>query len=534
MSHEIRTPMNAIIGMAELALREPIPDEAAEMVADIRAAGNSLLAIINDILDFSKIESGKMEIIAKEFHFASLIHDAISVIGTRLAESPLELLVEVDGGLPGVMTGDEVRLRQILLNLLTNAVKYTEKGSVRLRIEASRDDRKELLSLSVKDTGKGIRPEDTARLFGDFAQFDKAANRGIEGTGLGLAISRNLAHLMGGDITFSSVYGEGSEFVATVALESAPAAKPLAALKNPSKISIVLLEPNAERKSSLLWTLERLGPKALVEATMETLPEILAKEGASHVIAPESERPGVLAAIKGAPKPPHAVFILADASHANLPRGVSAVSTPAWCLPLADVLNDKRPSSISRAKMISKAAFTAPKAKALVVDDVEINLRVVKGLLAPFKLQVDLCSSGQESVDKASKKRYDLILMDHMMPGMDGLEATRRIRSLPGGSSIPIVALTANAVSGIKEMFLENGMSDFISKPIEVRKLQEILAKWIPKNKLEKAQDSSSAPEATDDPAMAAGLDCPPPGSAALDAAAAGGGGAPDSRPKED
>jgi signal transduction histidine kinase/CheY-like chemotaxis protein len=555
MSHEIRTPMNAIIGMAELALRERISEEAVDMVGNIRQAGNSLLAIINDILDFSKIESGKMEIVEREYHFGSLIQDAISVIGTRLSDSPLVLFVEVDSRLPGVLIGDEVRLRQILLNLLTNGVKYTSQGHVRLRIEGERsesegskgkgdgrgraagegplkergnggpgaketgakergnggpqggalddagpedagqigegdlileDEGRILLSLRVSDTGKGIKPEDLDKLFGDFAQFDQVANRGIEGTGLGLAISRNLATLMGGDISVSSEYGKGSEFVATVSQRIKKGSPPVAALKHPEKAAIILSDPRKEFRESIRWTLDRLGPAKIVEAEPDQLSEILGQGGWKFVIAPEFEAPKIIAAAKKAPSPVIAVLTYPPASRAKAPSGAIALPGPLYCLPLANVINDRR-ASAHRGKRAGKASFTAPEARALVVDDLDINLKVVKGLLLPFKLKVDLCASGKEAVEMTEKNSYDLIFMDHMMPGMDGLEATKLIRMIPGKEAVPIIALTANAVSGIKEMFLANGMTDFISKPIEIRKLEEALAKWIPEDKLLKA-----------------------------------------------
>ncbi|MDR1921453.1 MAG: PAS domain-containing protein, partial [Candidatus Adiutrix sp.] len=234
MSHEIRTPMNAIIGMAELTLRESIPDAVREMVLNIKQAGDSLLSIINDILDLSKIESGKMEILEAEYFLGSLIYDVISIIRTRLAEKPVSLFVEVDPRLPNRLIGDEVRLRQILLNLLSNAVKYTKEGFVRLRLSAAPDDsppaeapgpaaplsvgdspkqpREVHLRFDIIDSGIGIKLENMPSLFGDFIQFDKIANKGVEGTGLGLSITRNLARLMGGDVSAESEYGRGSVF----------------------------------------------------------------------------------------------------------------------------------------------------------------------------------------------------------------------------------------------------------------------------------------------------------------------------------
>jgi signal transduction histidine kinase/CheY-like chemotaxis protein len=481
MSHEIRTPMKAIIGMAELALRETISDEASEMVASIRQAGNSVLACINDILDFSKIESGRMEIIEQEYHFSSLILDTISVINTRLADSNLEFFVEVDNRLPSIMAGDVVRIRQILLNLLSNACKYTRQGHLRLKVEGVISGDFIDLQFAISDTGLGIKEQDLNKLFDNFSQFDQTANQGIEGTGLGLAISRNLATLMGGDIKVESVYGSGSTFTVTIRQRLKPG-PPLAEIKNPARARVIILDVNKTLSDSLEWTLTRLGAAKITRLTPEELPGILAAGGHRFLFAPQTAAAAVRAVVKNSGKKIHAVIIAHPGNRVKPGDGLVNLTAPSFCLPVANVLNDIQPTGSSR-KKAGKVSFTAPQAAILVVDDLEINLKVVKGLLLPFKIKVDLALSGQEAIGLAESKNYDLIFMDHMMPGMDGLETTRQIRLSHKGATVPIIALTANAVSGIKEIFLEHGMDDFISKPIEIRKLEEILAKWVPSHK---------------------------------------------------
>jgi len=384
MSHEIRTPMNAIIGMAELALREKMTYTAKEYILTVKQAGTNLLSIINDILDFSKIESGKLEIVPTDYTFSSLVNDVVNIIRMRFTNSELRFDVNINSDIPNALFGDEIRIRQVLLNILSNAVKYTKKGFVSFSVNGEITDDTVLLTIEVADSGIGIKKENLERLFEDFARFDIAANKDIEGSGLGLAITRNLVTAMGGDISVSSEYGKGSTFI----------------VKLPQKIR-------------------------------------------SHE-----------------------------------PFG-----------------NIKTSEEHSEENLIVK--FNAPEARILIVDDISTNLKVAEGLMLPYKMRIDLCLSGIEAIEKVKANNYDLIFMDHMMPEMDGIETTKHIREMGGKNpyyaNLPIVALTANAVSGTKEMFLSNGFSDFLSKPVDVIKLNAVLAKWLPKEKQEKLSEEAIA-----------------------------------------
>jgi len=376
MSHEIRTPMNAITGMAELALRENMSSSAREHVDTIKQAGMNLLSIINDILDFSKVEAGKLEINPVNYKLSSLVNDSVNIIRTKLMEKPVQFFTNISGNIPDNLFGDEARLRQIILNLLSNAAKFTDKGHINMSIsEDKREDNKIWLKVVISDTGHGIKPEEQEKLFSAFMQVDTKRNRGIEGTGLGLAITKQLCIAMGGDITLTSEYEKGSEFTVIIPME---------------------------------------------------------------------------------------------------------------------IGSDKH---VYNAKNIDQ--FTIPGVRLLVVDDIATNLKVVEGLLSPYGATVETCQSGIEAIALVKQREYDLVFMDHMMPVMDGIEATEIIRALEDEhcQTMPIIALTANAVIGMREMFLEKGFNDFLAKPIDVSRLDEMINRWIPEGKREKRKSKRVGPD---------------------------------------
>jgi len=489
MSHEIRTPMNAITGMAELLLRGELSDEARGYAQDIKQAGNNLISIINDILDFSKIEAGKLEIIPVKYLLSSLINDSINIIRTRIGEKPLRFFSNIDGSIPNSLIGDEVRLRQILLNLLSNAVKYSEKGYVGLTITVQkRDDKQVWLKISVADTGKGIKPKDQERLFGEFVQVDTGKNRGIEGTGLGLAITKRLCIAMGGDITVESEYGSGSTFTATIP-QGVESEAPFAAVEEPEMKKVLVYEGRAVYAKAVCWSLENMGIPHTMVTNQDDFAEALFREkwfyifsgyGLYDKIKPLLEKPDAVFA--GGKKPPLALMV-EWGIEAYIPN-VRFMSLPVQSLSIANILNGKVDSKgyNDGSGMIR---YTFPTARLLIVDDIATNLKVAEGLLAPYKTTVDTCLTGLHAIELVKRNDYDIILMDHMMPEMDGIETTAAIRSLEGErfSKMPIIALTANAVVGMREMFLENGLNDFLAKPIDVSKLDEMLSRWIPKEK---------------------------------------------------
>ena len=503
MSHEIRTPMNAITGMAELALRENVPDAAQEHILTIKQAGANLLSIINDILDFSKIESGKLEIIPVKYMLSSLINDTVNIIRMRFKEKPLRFFTNIDGNIPNNLYGDEPRLRQITLNLLTNAVKYTEKGHIGLIITISRrNDKRVWLRISVTDTGKGIKPEDQKKLFGEFVQVDTRKNKGIEGTGLGLAITKRLCLAMGGDITVESEYGKGSVFTVVVP-QNIESQEPFAEVEEPWRKKVLVYEGRSVYANAVCWSLDNMKVPYTRVTNKDDFAAALYKEEWSYIFSGyglyENIKPLIEkddSAFYESKKPPMALMV-EWGTEAYIP-GVRFLSIPVQSIAIANILNGREDIK-GYNKSSNTVRFTFPHARILVVDDIVTNLKVAEGLLAPYRTTVDTCLTGLQSIEMVKHNKYDIVFMDHMMPGMDGVEATAAIRALEKEQQrkhrVPIIALTANAVVGMREMFLENDFDDFISKPIDISKLDEILDRWIPKEKRDAQKSAASSGE---------------------------------------
>ncbi len=383
MSHEIRTPINAVLGMNEIILKTSKEPETLSCAADIQSAGKSLLALVNDILDFSKIESGKMKIIPVNYEISSLLNDCYNLLNARASEKGLKLEVKNNPKMPHLLYGDEVRIRQIIVNFLTNGIKYTEQGTVCLSLDyEERDEESILLKISVSDTGKGISEEDQQKLFSSFQRVDEKNNRNIEGTGLGLSITKQLTDLMDGVISVESELGKGSVFSVQI----------------PQEVK------NWEKAGTL---------------QMQSLGQ-------------------------------------------------------------------------SRQMSVHHMEFTAPTARILVVDDMEMNLKVIKGLLKETRISIDTCTNGKDTLVKVCDTKYDVILLDHMMPEMDGIETFRRMKELPDNrnKNTPVVMLTANAVSGARDEYLAEGFDQYLSKPIESVSLDKLLRKYLADKISEEASDA--------------------------------------------
>jgi len=505
MSHEIRTPMNAIIGMAELALRENMDNSAHEHVITIKQASTNLLSIINDILDFSKIESGKLEIIPSNYQFSSLVHDVISIVRMKVVDSNLQFVTNIDCNIPNSLFGDEARIRQALLNILSNAVKYTKKGFVSFSVSGETTEDTVFLTIDVTDSGRGIKPEDLKKLFGEFVQVDMVSNKGIEGTGLGLAITKNLIKMMNGDISVQSEYRKGSVFTITLP-QKIQSLEPLAVVENSEEKSVLVYERNEIYADSIVCTVDNLGVNCERAENDEMLREKLKSKNYSFLFVSYyllENAKEIMKEFKSNAK----IVVLTEFGNAVTDRSLGVLPMPVHSISVANILNGVADDFSYSTNENITARFIAPRARVLIVDDINTNLKVAEGLMLPYKMQIDLRLSGAESIEAVKANNYDLVFMDHMMPEMDGIETTKLIREIgkenPRYADLPIVALTANAISGTKEMFLSNGFNDFLSKPIDMARLNAILAKWLPKEKQEKlelkATDvDTNNPEATE------------------------------------
>jgi len=483
MSHEIRTPMNAIIGMAELSLREDIPQVAQEYMLTIKQAGDNLLDIINDILDFSKIESGNIDIAQNEYMLSSLINDVVHIIKSKAHKPRLRFVVNIDNQIPNTLEGDVKRIRQVMLNLLSNAVKYTDKGFISLSVNMRQESEKAIvLIIEVADSGSGIKQEDMARLFDKFARFDKARNRNVEGTGLGLAITKSVVEAMDGEIEVRSAPGEGSVF--TVRLpQGVMDQRKLAVVDDVENKKVLVFERRDVCKNSIVQTMEGLGVDyKLVTTTSEFYSDLVSNVYSFVFVAAvlyerAKQEYGEL-------KTDAKIMLVAEFGEAVKEKNISVLTTPIFTLPVADFLNGITYFDTIGVMSSRLLGYVAPEAKILSVDDISTNLIVLEGVLQPLKVQITSCTSGREALEAVKASRFDLVFMDHMMPGMDGMETTKRIREMGEEyahlKGIPIIALSANAVVGMREEFLENGFDDFLPKPIDIVRMNEILFKWVP------------------------------------------------------
>lgn len=494
LSHEIRTPMNAIVGMTEIMMREDLPDETKGYLTNIKNSGAALLSIINDILDFSKIESGKLEIIEDNYEPMSMLSDLSMIFLNRIGEKPVELLYDIDPALPKTLYGDNIRVRQVITNIANNAIKFTDEGYVRLSMKVDTNVNPEdptalRLTFAIEDTGQGIKEEDLGKLFGSFSQVDTKKNRKKEGTGLGLAISKNLVERMGGHITVTSIYGEGSVFKFDIIQHrvTEEAAAEVRGDNGKQKVSGVFASRNTAHDLEVLCRQYDIAYIPFDDVLAgKAVPDIVFCDSTTH-----RQYDSFLCSADGTAKMRH--VILKNPMTEETDSKEFSLNKPLYSLNFCQILNHDTVTAFeTHAETID---FIAPEAKILVVDDNDMNLKVARGLLAPLQMTIDTATSGKEALEMITDGSYDIIFMDHMMPEMDGVECTKHIRERESDymKTVPVIALTANAVAGAKEEFLAAGMDDFVPKPIEMTTICAKIKAFLPREKVKKQKVALNA-----------------------------------------
>ncbi len=494
MSHEIRTPMNAVIGMAEMALREELPPMARDYINQIKISGTALLTIINDILDFSKIESGKMDIVPVEYEPMSIINDVSNILITRLRDKKVELILDISPHIPHKLFGDNIRIKQILLNIANNAIKFTPQGKVVIHMSHTvLSDEDINLCISVEDTGIGIKKEDLGKLYQSFQQLDSKRNRNIEGTGLGLAISRQLLTLMNGEIHVESQYEKGSIFSFNLPQKVIDTADCIH-VKQPQTVMAVALIENSYVREQLETDCGYLGIEYREFVSQEDLSVMAALKNVFLFVEPDLLNEELKEYVKKEPSVTPVLLMDFDDTDDYDYSGMLYVKKPLYTLNETMLYNRESFHHYDSNSRNEDLDFTAPEANVLVVDDNAINLMVAEGLLEPLKMKVDTALGGKEAISKISVHRYDIIFMDHMMPEIDGIETTHLIRRFHKEyANTPIIALTANVMDGMCDMFLDEGMNDFVAKPIEFRTLISKVKKWLPEEKIQRTNSSGNS-----------------------------------------
>lgn len=478
ISHEIRTPMNAIVGMTQIMLRRELPKQEREYLLNIRNSGNALLAIINDLLDMSKIESGKMELVDEEYDFMSMLSDLGMIILNRIGNKPVELLFDIDPDIPAKLYGDALRIRQIIINLMNNATKFTEEGYVCLTVKVKQMQQEDVeLFVSVKDTGQGIREEDIGRLFGSFQQVDAKKNHHKEGTGLGLSISKQFVEMMGGSIGVTSEYGTGSEFYFTIHQQVVDRVR-AAGLSSGRQVVVAGNLKNKAANELLKEMVERY------QLTFE--PDIMAMEKTELPLLYFTDQCEMLSEEKrqrlnklGAT----VCGMINPMAKNEFPEDTFTMNKPLYSYNFCNFIENREAWGQENAETEEKinAEMFLPEVQVLVVDDNEINRVIAIEMLNTFGMQIDTALDGQQAVEMVQEKKYDLIFMDHQMPIMDGIEAIKAIRSLDGVyyKEVPVIALTANTAKEQQEEYIQAGMSDYLGKPMDMAELYGKVRKWL-------------------------------------------------------
>ena len=427
----------------------------------------------------------------------------------------MRFIVMVDSNIPDALIGDEVRIRQVLLNILGNAVKFTEKGFVSFTVSGEKTKENSInLVMEITDSGMGIKQEHLKNLFEEYVQINKDKN--IEGAGLGLVISQSIVNIMGGKLEVKSEYGKGSTFTVSFS-QKIHLDKAMASVENPDAKNVIVYERRRLHARAIVYAVENLGLSCThVFSGLELMEKMSKTEYSflfiSYVLYKENKE-NITRLINQHPDVSTRIVVLIDFSETIIDKNIDILALPVYSITVANIMNGKSKSFLSGENNKLFIEFTAPDAKILIVDDINTNLKVIQGLMLPYNMQLELCNSGKAAIEAVKSKDYDMVFMDHLMPEMDGVETVRRIREMgkddPYYKYLPIIALTANAVSGTREMFMANSFDDFLSKPIDIIMLNTVLKNWVPKNKWDRSANipADNADELPDRNIKIEGLD---------------------------
>ncbi len=500
LSHEVRTPVNTVVGMTEMILHENVSDSIREYAMNVQTASRNLLTTVSDVLDFSELQSGKIVLTEEPYNLTSTINDILNIAMAQREGRKIELIVDCDPQIPCSLLGDEQKLGRVILNIMSNAIKFTEEGAVILQV-SMRKEQKESVNLifKIRDTGKGIEEKNIEKLFTSFNQVDTKRNRQEGGIGLGLAISKAIIEKMNGFVNVRSKLGMGTE-VQFVVPQQILDSRPMIKLEKPDEIRLIYYIRMAkydhgavrdEYQACIRHMQEQLGKEATMCRNLAELKRRISQEIYTHLFISWEEYIEDKEYFDSIQEELHIILIMDERPTERVGAHIRQIYKPFYVLSVAAMLNREDIGMTFDTVNLGTRQFVAPDASVLVVDDNVMNLKVMEGLLRPYKIKVFVAESGQEALNKLSSMAFDFVFMDHMMPEMDGVECFHRIRKRPGlyFQEVPIIALTANAIAGAREMFLSEGFQDFVAKPVELSALERVLRKYIPEEKIQNLKD---------------------------------------------